>query len=225
MISMPEQRETGPTVGTHHGGHGGHGGHQRVLRWALGSPLRRLVHPPGRILAPFVAPGMTVLEPGPGVGFFTIELARRVGPTGRVVAVDLRPEMLDALRRRAAQAGVLDRIDARLAQPDRLGIDDLAGTVDFVFAFAMVHEVPDAERFFVEVAAALRPGGTLLLAEPAGHVGAARFAAELRAAGRAGLQTNRGDAHAPHVRFSRATVLTKPVAKPAEPARASATAP
>jgi SAM-dependent methyltransferase len=154
MISTPAQREPEPGAGTRHdgraghGGHGGHGGHQRVLRWVLGNPLRRLVHPPGRILAPFVAPGMTVLEPGPGVGFFTIELARRVGPGGRVVAVDVRPEMLEEVRRRAARAGVLDRVEARLARDDRLGIDDLAGTVDFVLAFAMVHEVPDAGRFF-----------------------------------------------------------------------------
>ena len=219
MISTPEQRETEPKArarhGGHHGhgGHGGHGGHQRVLRWVLGHPLRRLVHPPGRLLAPFVAPGMTVLEPGPGVGYFTIELARRVGPSGRVVAVDVRPEMLDAVRRRAARAGVLARLDARLAPRDRLGIEDLAGTVDLVFAFAMVHEVPDAERFFAEVAAALRPGGTLLLAEPTGHVGAERFAAELRAAERAGLlaaRAGRGGTRIPRVWLSRAAVLAKP---------------
>jgi SAM-dependent methyltransferase len=121
--------------------------------------------------------------------------------------------MLDAVRRRAARAGVVDRIDARLAQPDRLGIDDLAGNVDFVFAFAMVHEVPDAARLFAEVAAALRPGGVLLFAEPTGHVGAARFAAALRAAERAGLladRAGRGGARIPRVWLSRAAVLAKP---------------
>jgi SAM-dependent methyltransferase len=210
VISTPEQGETEPQAGTGHGGHGGHGGHQRVLRWVLGNPLRRLVHPPGRLLAPFVAPGMTVLEPGPGVGFFTIELARRVGPGGRVVAVDVRPEMLAEVRRRAAEAGVLDRVGVRLAQDDRLGTDDLAGAVDFVLAFAMVHEVPDAGRFFAEVAAAMRPGGTLLLAEPAGHVGAERFAAELRAAERAGLVVDRDESRVPRVRLNRAAVLAKP---------------
>lgn len=226
----PEQPETAsgvaPGVGTppagraghqshcgyqEHDGHRGGEGHQRWLRRILGSPMRRLVHPPGRILAPFVAPGMTVLEPGPGVGFFTVELARRVGPSGRVVAVDVRPEMLDELRRRAARADVLDRIDARLAPPDRLGLDDLAGTVDFAFACFMVHEVPDAGRFFTEVAAALRPGGTLLFAEPAGHVDAARFAAELRAAERAGLHVDAGHTRRPRIRLGRAAVLTRPL--------------
>jgi SAM-dependent methyltransferase len=130
-----------------------------------------------------------------------------------VVAVDVRPELLDEVRRRAARADVLDRLDARLAPPDRLGIDDLAGAVDFAFAFAMVHEVPDAERFFAEVAAALRPGGTLLFAEPRGHVGAERFAGELRAAERAGLhevREDRAETRLPRVRFSRAAVLAKP---------------
>lgn len=176
----------------------------------LGHPLRRLVHPPGRILAPFVALGMTVLEPGPGVGFFTVELARRVGPSGRVVAVDVRPQMLDELRRRAARAGVLDRIDARVAQPNRLGTDDLAGSVDFVLAFAMVHEVPDAAAFFADVAATLRPGGRLLLVEPAGHVDARRFAAELHAAERAGLRPAPHPALRPRAWLSRTTVLVKP---------------
>jgi SAM-dependent methyltransferase len=210
MISTSEQGETEPRAGTGHGGHGVHGGHQRVLRWVLGNPLRRLIHPPGRLLAPFVAPGMTVLEPGPGVGFFTIELARRVGPGGRVVAVDVRPEMLEEVRRRAAEAGVLDPIDVRLAQDDHLGTDDLAGAVDFVLAFAMVHEVPDAGRFFAEVAAALRPRGTLLLAEPTGHVGAERFAVELRAAERAGLAVDCDQTRVPRVRLNRAAVLAKP---------------
>jgi len=75
-----------------------------VCPWWLGpllaSPVRKLVQDPARILAPHVREGMTVLEPGPGMGFFTIELARRVGPRGRVIAVELQPRMLAGLRRR-----------------------------------------------------------------------------------------------------------------------------
>ena len=58
----------------------------RVCPWWVGyilaSPIRKLTHDPAGILAPFVRAGMTVLEPGPGMGFFTLELARLVGPTG-----------------------------------------------------------------------------------------------------------------------------------------------
>jgi ubiquinone/menaquinone biosynthesis C-methylase UbiE len=134
----------------------------RVCPWWIGyflaSPLRKLRQNPRAVLAPFVGEGMVVLEPGPGMGFFTLELARLVGRGGRVVAVDVQERMLSALRRRARRAGLLDRIETRAARGEALGIRDLDGRVDFALAFAMVHEVPDAARFFAEVACALKPG-------------------------------------------------------------------
>jgi SAM-dependent methyltransferase len=157
------------------------------LGYVLASPLRRLIQDPNALLAPCVRPGMTVLEPGPGMGFFTLEIARLVGPSGRVVAVDVEPRMIAGLWRRARRAGLADRIDARVVEPSSLALGGAAGTVDFVLAFAVVHEMPAPEAFFAEAAGALKPGGTLLLAEPAGHVTDAEFAAQLAAAGRAGL--------------------------------------
>lgn len=163
----------------------------RVCPWWLGyfllNPFRRYRENPANILTPHVRQGMTVLEPGPGMGFFTLELARMVGASGRVVAVDIQTKMLDRLKRRAAKAGLLDRLDARLASSDSMAIADLAGSVDFTLAFAVVHEFPDAARFFAEVAAASKSGASLLLAEPAGHVKAAEFDAELKAASDAGF--------------------------------------
>jgi SAM-dependent methyltransferase len=158
------------------------------LGWLLVSPLRRIVHDPAALLAPFVREGMTVLEPGPGMGFFTLEAARRVGPRGRVVAIDLQPRMLAGLRRRAARAGLAERVEARESNGDVLGIADLAGKVDLVLALWMVHEVPDAGRFFGEVRAALAPGGRVLVVEPRGHVTEAAFGESLAAAARAGLR-------------------------------------
>jgi len=163
---------------------------EHVCPWWIGyflvSPLRRWMQNPDEVIAPYVTPGMIVLEPGPGMGFFTLPLARRVG-SGRVIAVDIQEKMLAALRRRATKAGLIQRIETRLAHSDSLGIADLSGQVDFLLAAAMVHEVPSAERFFFEAAEALSPGGRLLLAEPAGHVNQARFAKELTAAASAGL--------------------------------------
>lgn len=164
----------------------------KVCPWWLGpllaSPLRRLVQDPAALLAPLVREGMTVLEPGPGMGFFTLEAARRVGPRGRVVAVDVQPRMLEGLRRRAARAGLTERIEARPAREDALGVEDLAGRVDLVLALLVVHELPDAGRFFAEARRALAPGGKVLFAEPKGHVGPAAFEVSLRAAERAGLR-------------------------------------
>ena len=115
---------------------------------------------PEEFLRAFVRPGMTVLEPGPGMGFFSLPLAKLVGPLGRVVAVDIQPKMLDNLRRRAAKAGLLSRIETRLARPDSLAIEDLATRVDFVLAYAVVHELPSTETFFREASSALKPRGT-----------------------------------------------------------------
>ncbi len=158
----------------------------RVCPWWLGycltwSWLRR-GQDPHKLLAPYVREGMTVLEPGPGMGFFTLELARLVGSSGRVVAVDVQPKMLDRLKRRAAKAGISDRIDARTVPPESMNLDDLRGSVDFTLAFAVVHEFPNAARFFAEVSAACKPGASLLLAEPAGHVRAPDWERELQAA-------------------------------------------
>ncbi len=181
----------------------------RVCPWWLGyllvSPLRRLMYDPARILAPHVREGMTVLEPGPGMGFFTLELARRVGPAGRVVAVDIQPKMLERLKRRAAKAGVLERIQIRVAQPESMGLSDLAGTADFALAFAMVHEMPSASFFFAEACQALKPGGCLLLAEPAGHVKDVQFEAELKDAAQAGLEV----VERPSIRRSHGALLKK----------------
>jgi SAM-dependent methyltransferase len=109
-----------------------------------------------------------------------------------VVAVDVQPRMLSALQRRAARAGVADRIEVREARPDSLGVADLAGKVDLVLAFALVHELPDAGRFFSEIGATLAPGGKILVAEPAGHVRPAEFEESMAAAARAGLRRQPG---------------------------------
>ena len=182
----------------------------RVCPWWIGyllaSPIRRWISDdPESLLKPYVRPGMIVLEPGPGMGYFTLPMARMVGASGRVIAVDIQPKMLAGLSRRARRAGLLDGIETRLAQPDRLGVDDLRGRVDFALVFAVVHEMPSPAAFFGEAAAALKTGGLLLFAEPAGHVKPQDFESELEAARAAGLvEVNR-----PSIRRSIAAVLRK----------------
>ena len=164
----------------------------RVCPWWLGyflaSPIRRwLGQDPVKILSPYVREGMTVLEPGPGMGFFTLPLARMVGLTGRVVAVDLQPRMIANLKRRAAEANLLERIDARVTSAETMGLSDMENKVDLTLAFAVVHEFPDAAKFFREAARACKPAALLLLAEPSGHVKDEDFAAQLVAASAAGF--------------------------------------
>jgi SAM-dependent methyltransferase len=181
----------------------------RVCPWWLGyllaSPLRRWMQNPERILAPYIREGMTVLEPGPGMGFFTLDLARLLGPSGKVIAIDVQPKMIAALQRRARKANLADRIEARVTSAETMGSADVAGNVDFVLAFAVVHELPNAARFFAEVSQALKPGAEMLLAEPIGHVDEAAFEDELKAAALAQLEVTAR----PVIRRSNAALLSR----------------
>jgi ubiquinone/menaquinone biosynthesis C-methylase UbiE len=145
------------------------------LGYLLLNPLRKWFENPDKLLGPFVQPGMTVLEPGCAMGYFTLPLARMVGPSGRVIAVDIQPGMLAALERRAGKAGLLERIDIRSASQQGLGVEDLNHAVDFAAALHVVHEMPDPGVFFDAVRQALKPGGRLLVVEPKGHVPAEDF--------------------------------------------------
>jgi hypothetical protein len=78
-------------------------------------------------------------------------------------------------------------VEARQASADSLCVGDLQGRVDFTLAFAVVHEMPSASRFFAEAAQVSKPGAALLLVEPAGHVKEEEFKAELEAVAKAGF--------------------------------------
>ena len=158
----------------------------KVCPWWLGylliSPLRKLLQNPEKIIAPLVHEGMTVVEIGPGMGFFTLEIAKKVAASGRVIAIDIQPKMLEQLEQRAEKAGVRQRIEPRLASSDSLGMTDLAEVVDLVFAYAVVHELPDDRAFFREAFGVLKRNAVLFLAEPGRHVSEECFNAELQKA-------------------------------------------
>jgi ubiquinone/menaquinone biosynthesis C-methylase UbiE len=168
-------------------------GWAHVCPWWIGrllaSPVRRLLDNPARLLRPFARPGMTVLEPGPGMGFFSLPLAKLVGPTGRVVCVDLQPQMIAGLERRARRAGLADRIEGLAGTLDDPRLGSRAASFDLVVAIYMVHEVSDQEAFLGRIATLLRPGGRLLIVEPKGHVTPGAFAATIALAEAAGLRT------------------------------------
>lgn len=183
---------------------------KRVCPWwagyLLASPIRRwLLQDPHELLSPHVRSGMTVLEPGAGMGFFTLELARLVGSAGRVIAVDMQSKMIAGLKRRLGKAGLNSTVDTRVVSAESLGVSDLAGKVDFILAFAVVHEMPSSSRFFAQASEVAKPGAQLLLVEPAGHVRDAEFNSELADAARVGFQV----VDRPKIRRSLAALLQK----------------
>lgn len=143
--------------------------------YLLLNPLRKLLENPDRMFGQFVGDGMVVLEPGCGMGYFTLALARMVGPDGRVVAVELQDKMLSVLSRRARKAGLINIIELRQTVAEGLGVEDLSGEVDFAVAIHLVHEIPDQGAFFAQIWKALKPGGKLLVVEPKGHVSLNQF--------------------------------------------------
>jgi ubiquinone/menaquinone biosynthesis C-methylase UbiE len=163
---------------------------KHVCPWWVGyllvSPIRRWFQDPDKILSPYISEGMTVLDIGPGMGFFTIPATRMVGDSGRVIAVDLQEKMLKSLVKRAEKAGLAGRIVAKLCEPDSIGVSD---PIDLCLAINVVHEVPDASALFSQIKAILKPTGRLLLAEPGRwHVSEKDFEGTLAKASTAGLK-------------------------------------
>ncbi len=164
--------------------------------------LRRLLHNPVKILAPYVHRGTTAMDFGCGMGFCSIAMAALTGDEGRVIAVDLQEQMLQTLQKRAEKAGVANRIRTHQCPPDSLGVDE---PVDFALAFWSAHEVPNVEAWFTQLHGCLVAGGKLLLIEPRGHVGEADFAEMISMAREAGF----GLEEPPPIRLSRAATFVK----------------
>jgi ubiquinone/menaquinone biosynthesis C-methylase UbiE len=140
---------------------------QAEFAGSLDNSLRKLVHKPGRILVPYIIKGMSVLDLGCGPGFFTIELAKLAGETGRVIAADLQQGMLDKVAAKIKGTELEKIIELHKCQEDSVGI---SRKVDFVLAFWMVHEVPDQQSLFEEMRSVLNPGGRIWIIEPKIHV-------------------------------------------------------
>jgi ubiquinone/menaquinone biosynthesis C-methylase UbiE len=125
-------------------------------------PGRRLLAGPRRVLHAFaVEPGVTVLEIGPGTGFYSVETARRVGSAGRLLCLDIQTEMLLHTRRRVEASG----FRAAFLRADARTLPLRSESVDHVLLVTVLGEIPDKWTALAEIHRVLRPGGQLSVSE------------------------------------------------------------
>ena len=113
-----------------------------------------------------IAPGSVVADVGAGTGYFSIRIAKRIGPEGKVLATDLQPEMLRQLTENMKKAGVKN-IDRILATANDAKLP--AGKVDLVLMVDVYHELQDPERTMAQIRKSLKDDGRLVLVEYRGE--------------------------------------------------------
>jgi len=180
-----------------------------ICPWWIGylllSPLRRWGQNPKKILAPYIMSGMTVLDLGCAMGYFSLDMAELVGINGKVICVDVQQKMLDALMKRASRTGFHENIESRLCKADNLYLEDMKNKIDFALAFAVIHEVDGPEMVFKQIFTSLKPGAWLLFSEPSGHVSAKKFQKSIGIAEKFGFKPAAG----PRILRSRSVLLEK----------------
>jgi ubiquinone/menaquinone biosynthesis C-methylase UbiE len=174
------------------------------LAGSLDNSLRRFFQNPEKILAPFIKEGMKVLDMGCGPGYFTIELAKMVGSTGKVIAADLQEGMLNIMKRKIIGTESENRIEMHKCEETKIGISQ---KVDFVLCFWMVHEVSDKDNLFRELKSILKPEGKIFIIEPRFHVTKGSFDKMINIVEKSGFRV----LEKPKVFFSRAVLLKNEV--------------
>jgi ubiquinone/menaquinone biosynthesis C-methylase UbiE len=132
-----------------------------ALSWLVHNPLRR------RYMRPVldrvgIRSGERVLELGPGPGTFTVDAARLARPDGRVIAVDIQPEMIAQVEERVREAN-LTNVETHVASAYELPLEN--ESIDRAFLVTVLPEVPDQNRALSELRRVLKPGGQLSITE------------------------------------------------------------
>jgi ubiquinone/menaquinone biosynthesis C-methylase UbiE len=155
------------------------------ISFMLDNWFRRLIQHPKKIAGAYIKKGDTVIDMGCGPGYFSIDLAKMVGETGRVFAVDLQESMLVKVRKKAARHGVTHRMVFHQCGDSHIGLNHKA---DFILAYYMIHETPDPKAFLAELSHYMKTDGRLLVVEPRMHVSREAFEEMLKDADTVGLK-------------------------------------
>lgn len=152
-----------------HGDHHHHGPlvhrFENAEQWAkeFDDPARDAWQKPAEVIAALrITPGMTVADLGAGTGYFLPHLSRAVGPQGKVIGLDIEPDMVRYMKERAAREG-LSNVEARKVALDDPGL--AAGSVDRVLIVDTWHHIDGRAAYAQKLRAALAPGGAVYVVD------------------------------------------------------------
>ncbi len=136
--------------------------HYSGAGWLVRETRNEEENPAALLAALELKEGQALCDFGCGNGFYTLQLAKRVGPRGAVYAVDIQPEMLALLEERAGPRG-LDNVKPVLAAEDDAGLPP--DTFDLVLMVDVYHELSDPEAVLAMVSTSLKPDGRVVVVE------------------------------------------------------------
>jgi len=129
----------------------------------IDNPIRRKIQPPQETaIRHGIEAGMQVLDVGPGNGTYTLASARRVGPQGEVIAIDIEPKMVERVQRKIEAEG-LTNIKAQVADVYELPFEDRS--FDLVYMITVINEIPNIPAALAEFQRVLKPSGKLVFSE------------------------------------------------------------
>lgn len=167
----PTQPASAPAGQAEEHHHGSHSGHEKSHRFQHAGEWARVFDDPARdawqkpdlvVDAMKLSAGMTVADVGAGTGYFLPHLSRAVGPQGRVIGVDIEPDMVRYMSERA-QRESLTNVGAALASPDDPALGD--NSVDRILIVDTWHHIDNRPAYAAKLARALRPGGMVFIVD------------------------------------------------------------
>lgn len=154
------------------------------------------------ILKPYMRPGITTLDVGCGMGYFSIHMAQYIGDAGKVISVDIQKKMIEILKKRAEKRGLSKIIKPILSYGD---LSDINERIDFALNFWMLHEVDSRQKIVKQIYNLLNPGGKYLIAEPKIHTSNKYFESIIKMCKAVGFSIETY----PKISFSRSMLLSK----------------